>query len=123
MKHFVSFGWPGIIFLFSILWMSCFQMDWGHHFTFKNELGTLIDSLQITIGDQVNWVYPNADDISILEDNLIVPQKDYPHAVKILLFQKRISLSLEADSFNCYNCDGSHAYILRKTGAEYQFLN
>lgn len=98
-------------------------MDWGHHFTFKNELGTLIDSLQITIGDQVNWVYPNADDISILEDNLIVPQKDYPHAVKILLFQKRISLSLEADSFNCYNCDGSHAYILRKTGAEYQFLN
>jgi hypothetical protein len=99
------------------------QVEWGHHFSIANELGIEIDSVKITIGKEVNWLYAGSDRQRSMEGNLSVPSKGYPHRVQILIFSKGRKHKLKAEDFNCYNCDGSHEYILRKEGAVYVFHN
>lgn len=94
---------------------------WGHHFTFENELGINIDSLEISIGDVKTTVYPHDD--NSLARNLDVPRKGYPHQVVIEIYNGATQTNMNAEPFNCYNCDGTHAYILKTKGAEYKFHN
>ncbi len=58
-----------------------------------------------------------------MSENLAVPEIGYPHQVKIKLFAKERTVDLLSDSFDYYNCDGTHEYILRKYSAEYLFHN
>jgi hypothetical protein len=104
-----------------ILSIGCFRPYWGHHFVVENQLNQHIDSLKITIGDEENWLLFGGDSSS--SANLKVPKRGYPHPVRIEIYSGNDILHLEADSFNCYNCDGSHRYILKKPKAEYQFIN
>lgn len=98
-------------------------MDWGHHFEFKNELGYDIDSINIFIGDKGNWIYNDPYKNGLLEGNLVVPKNGYPQKVRITIYSKDKIIILNADSFNCHNCDGNHEYILKESGAEYRFEN
>ncbi|MEM6264043.1 MAG: hypothetical protein AAGI38_16130 [Bacteroidota bacterium] len=99
------------------------QVKWGHHFTFKNELGLEINSLSITIGSEINMIRKTVDEPNFLGGNLGVPKKGYPHEVIIKVFSQEGYLVIPADSFDCYNCDGSHSYILTDLRAVYQFIN
>jgi hypothetical protein len=104
--------------------MRLFTVDFkhGHYFEFTNELNYPVDSLSVSIGKEINWVY-NQSESSTFGANLKVPKKGYPHAVNITVYSGDNISALRADSFSCYNCDGSHEYILRKQGAEYRFHN
>jgi len=95
--------------------------NWGHHFTFENKLGINIDSLEISVGNIKTVVYPT--DTNELESNLKVPVSGYPHKVDFKVYKSDGSLFLKADAFDCYNCDGTHGYILKPEGAEYKFYN
>ncbi|PCJ63622.1 MAG: hypothetical protein COA58_15915 [Bacteroidetes bacterium] len=99
------------------------KMEWGHHFNFENELGIDIDSLEITVGEVKTIIQARFDSLRTLEGNINVPQKGYPHKVIFKIYSSEKSMILEADSFNCYNGDGSHEYKLKESGAEYKFLN
>lgn len=99
------------------------RMEWGHPFAFENELGIELDSLEIIIGN-VNTIIPaGSDSLRTLEGNIKVPKNGYPHKVSIKVFYNENTMTLKADSFNCYNCDGSHEYTLKQSGAEYRFVN
>jgi len=119
----------GLVFLFIIgVLILKFQnslslYQWGHHFSFENEMGIKIDSLTISVGDVKTNVLADTDSLRTLEANINVPKDGYPHNVTLIIFSEGKSLLLEADPFNCYNCDGSHQYKLTKSGAEYKFLN
>jgi len=106
-----------------LLFISCVRMDWGHHFTFTIELGYDIDSIQVVIGDKENWIYSIENYPDIFEGNLEVPEKGYPHDVQIIVYENNRGHRITADPFNCYNCDGSHEYILRVSRAKYVFHN
>lgn len=97
------------------------NIEYGHHFSFENNLDQQIDSLSITIGNKTNWLYPDMD--KKFEGNLDVPKKGYPHKVKIIIFSNGSSKEIPTEKFNCYNCDGSHLYNLEISGAKYKFLN
>ncbi len=99
------------------------SVDWGHHFTFQNELGITIDSLNILVGNESTNVTSILDNHKDLEGNINVPNKEYPHEVVLTLFSGLEIIMLDADSFDCYNCDGSHLYILQDSRAQYKFLN
>lgn len=99
------------------------RIEWGHHFSFENNLGFEIDSLEITIGDVSTVIQANSDSLRTLEGNIEVPKNSYPHKVTIKIFTSDTLMILNADSFDCYNCDGSHRYKLKNSGAEYDFLN
>ena len=99
------------------------ELEWGHHFSFENELEIPIDSLKIKVGGEQTLIEADTDSLKTLEGNITVPNKGYPHHVTIIIYSDKKVMNLAADSFNCYNCDGSHQYILRKSGAEYKFLN
>ena len=98
-------------------------MDWGHHFHFENELGIEIDSLEISIGSTNTMILPSTDSIKSFFGNIDVPKNGYPHEALIKVFYNDNTMTIKADSFNCYNCDGSHGYIMRSTGAEYKFYH
>ena len=98
-------------------------MDWGHHFSFDNELGIEIDSLEITVENFKTTIQAGSDSSRDLEGNIDLPKQGYPHEVTIKIYARDKTFSLKADSFNCYNCDGNHLYTLKATGAEYKFLN
>lgn len=102
--------------------LNSIKMEWGHYFIFKNELGIEIDSLEISIGDKKTMIYAGNDSLSSLESKINVPKYGYPHEVILKIFNKDKLFVLEADSFNCYNCDGYHQYILKPSRAEYKFL-
>ena len=59
------------LFTFSFYWCSAIE----------------IDSLKITIGDKINWLYPSEDSLDVIEGNIDVPKKDYPHRVEIHVFE------------------------------------
>lgn len=102
---------------------SSIKINYGHHFAFENELTSVeIDSLQIEVGN-VKTVIEASDSLRILEGNIDVPESGYPHEVIITIFSTEGIRTMRADSFNCYNCDGSHMYILKEPVAEYRFLN
>ena len=109
--------------LASLILSGCVTFEWGHHFSFENQTGLNIDSLKITVGDKENWIYANPDWNNAMEDNLIVPEDGYPHEVKIEIYYEGNFKEILADSFNCYNCDGNHGYILKQDYAEYEFYN
>ncbi len=110
------FGW--------FYWMTATMTTyWGHHFSFENELGIDIDSLEITVGNIKTMIVDDSDSSEVLEGNIDVPETGYPHAVVIEVYHKGESIILQADPFNCYNCDGSHQYTLLSSGARYEFLN
>ena len=88
------------------------QVEWGHHFTFENELNVDIDSLEVIIGNKKTTI--ESGNSKTLEGNLNVPKSGYPHEVKILIYHDEKTTTLKADSFDCYNCDGSHLYTLKK---------
>ena len=96
-------------------------MDYGHHFAFTNNLGITIDSLEFIVGDSTTWVYPNPDFSDELEANVSVPVKGYPHLVTIRVYEDGVIRNLTADVFDCFNCDGSHEYILEGDSAKYKF--
>ncbi len=98
-------------------------MDWGHHFSFENKLEIEIDSLEISVGKVKTIIEAGSDSLQTLVGNIDVPQKGYPHQVMLKIFSDESIIILKADSFNCYNCDGSHEYILKEPKAEYRFLN
>ncbi|MBT8326239.1 MAG: hypothetical protein KJP21_00865, partial [Bacteroidia bacterium] len=89
--------------------ISCNSYDWGHHFTFTNNTGYEVDSLKISIGNEENVLHSDTEN-EIL-GNLSVPNSGYPHPVSIILFSNGKKIKIHADSFNCYQCDGSHEYI------------
>lgn len=99
------------------------SFEWGHYFDFKNELGIEIDSLEISVGEVKTMVRSGGDRSKDLGGNIDVPDDDYPHLVTIKIFNNQEVLTLKADSFNCYNCDGTHQYILNNSRAEYHFFN
>jgi hypothetical protein len=99
------------------------SFEWGHHFSFENDLGIPIDSLKIIVGNEETMIVAGTDSAKSLEGNIYVPKSGYPHKVEILIYTDKKVGNLKADSFNCYNCDGDHMYILKSTGAEYKFLN
>lgn len=112
----VGFGLVKILFNVS-------HLEWGHHFSFENELGIELDSLEITVGDVKTTFRARSDSLRYFEGNIDVPEKDYPHKVTFEIYSNGKTIILKADSFNCYNCDGNHQYKLKETGAEYKFLN
>ena len=99
------------------------HVTWGHHFIFENELKMSVDSLEISIGVNKTIIRATKDSKITSEGNISVPDIGYPHNVTFKIYTNEKSFLLKADSFNCYNCDGSHMYKLKKTGAEYYFLN
>ncbi|HYC87301.1 MAG TPA: hypothetical protein VEB86_18845 [Chryseosolibacter sp.] len=114
-----------VVLLFPVVKFSgCdYRMKWGHGFTFENELGIQIDSLEIIIGDKKTMIYASSDSLRTMAGNIEVPENGYPHKVTMKIFSNGNLQILKADSFDCYNCDGSHEYVLRNTGAEYKFYN
>ena len=110
------------VLLYSLLFLSfgCMNFDYGHHFSFTNNTENEIDSLAITVGDETTMIYNSNYG---MEESLAVPKEGYPHRVKIKTFTNGKTADLVADSFNCYNCDGSHEYILSKDSAHYVFHN
>jgi hypothetical protein len=110
--------------LFFIYILSSIKINYGHHFAFENELTSLeIDSLQIDIGNVKTIIEATGDSLRILESNINVPKSGYPHDVTITIFSNKGVRILRAESFDCYNCDGSHMYILKEPVAEYKFMN
>lgn len=99
------------------------HVEWGHHFAFENELGIDIDSLEISVGGLKTTIQARLDSLRTLEGNIDVPTEGYPHEVTFKVYSGDKSMTLKADSFNCYNCDGNHQYILKESRAEYKFLN
>lgn len=115
----------GCVFIIAALaWMNI-QEYYGNYFSFENELGVSIDSMKVTIGEVENVVYgfDYGDGIEEFSGNLEVPDSGYPHKVSMIIYSPEGEIVLDADSFNCYNCDGSHEYILKESGAEYRFLH
>ncbi|WP_222931360.1 hypothetical protein, partial [Xanthovirga aplysinae] len=99
------------------------RMEWGHHFSFEKELGIIIDSLEITVGDVKTIILAGLDSLRALEGNIDVPKKGYPHQVTLIIYSNEKQMIFEADSFDCFNCEGNHKYKLKESGAEYKFLN
>lgn len=99
------------------------SVEWGHPFSFDNQLGIEIDSLEITVGDVKTVINKATDNSTALEGNIGVPDKGYPHKVTLKIYSHEQSMILKADSFDCFNCDGSHEYKLVASGAVYKFLN
>ena len=114
-----------LIIATAILWYlgSNIKINWGHHFTFENELGIEIDSLSITVGDKSTMVLADSDGSNSLQSNIEVPDSGYPHLVELIIYSGEHEVKLTAEPFDCYNCDGSHQYTLTYNGAIYQFLN
>lgn len=97
--------------------------EWGHHFSFENELGIDIDSLEISVGNVKTMIRARNDSLMDLEENIDVPEDGYPHVVTIKIFSDHEIMTMKADSFNCHNCDGTHQYRLKDSIAEYKFFN
>ncbi len=114
----ISVGCGIVLFLSNSI-----RMEWGLHVSFENELGVKIDSLEIMVGDVKTIINAGTDSFRTLEGNITVTKKGYPHKVTIKIYSDEKLMTLNADSFNCYNCDGSHVYKLKDSGAEYKFLN
>ncbi len=117
-----------IVLVLMIFMVSCSpNFEWGHHFSFTNNTGIFIDSLDIQVGDSINRIVANCTvaqiDSCSLEDNISVPNKNYPHPVKITIYSENHQYQIKADSFDCYNCDGDHEYIITKEKASYKFHN
>ncbi len=106
---------------FLLLLLRNIPYNWGHHFDFINELNIEIDSLEISVCDERTMLYAHSD--SHIEGNIGVPEEGSPCDVNLKIFSNNEIINLEADSFDCYNCDGYHQYILQKTGARYEFLH
>ena len=96
------------------------NLDYGHHFSFTNNSGYQIDSLSITVGEATTMALNSEYGMS---ENLVVPKEGYPHEVQIKVYSNEQTIDLVADSFDCYNCDGSHEYLLTKDSAQYAFHN
>lgn len=104
----------------------CINFYWGHHFTFTNQMGMPMDSLEITVGDKTTLITSKGidrDSLEYLEGNIGVPKRGYPHKVKLLIFSNSDTITLHPESFDCYNCDGTHQYILTKDSVKYKFWN
>jgi hypothetical protein len=102
---------------------SCIKIEYGHHFAFTNELNRNIDSIQISIGDSTT-ILNDPDTVTFdFEANIVVPKTGYPHHVAIVIYSNDSIFEIPSDSFNCYNCDGGHEYILRSDGNKYVFHN
>lgn len=99
------------------------HLEWGNHFTFKNELQINVDSLEVSVGNFKTIIRAGIDNSIIFEGNINMPKKNYPHKVTFKIYNNDKLIFLNADSFDCYNCDGSHLYKLKETGAEYNFIN
>jgi hypothetical protein len=121
-----------LLILFNLLLLNSCGFKWSSYFEFTNELNIPIDSIRIVIGDKENWVtYKDSSWVTksdsslvlVFGKNLSVPDKGYPHRVDIDVYSGVDVISLEADSFDCYNCDGSHEYILQDKKATYKFHN
>lgn len=99
------------------------KMDWGNYFTFQNDLDIIVDSLEISVGHVKTMIISDLDSDSLISlgGNLNVPEKGYPHKVAFKIYSGPHLLKLEADSFDCHNCDGDHEYRLTKSGAKYSF--
>ncbi|MEM8584814.1 MAG: hypothetical protein AAGF87_11120 [Bacteroidota bacterium] len=104
-----------------ISWLFLLQkpIQWGHHFTFHNELGIFIDSIQISIGGEERIITVRED--HTLEGNCQVNEIYAPQEVRITIFTEDQIIEIPADSFNCYNCDGYHNYDLQPQRAVYWF--
>jgi hypothetical protein len=89
--------------------------DWGHHVELINELDLDIDSVRVRVGDEVTFLGPE------LQGNISVPESGYPHAVEFVVFSPGQLIALPADSFDCFQCDGSHYYTLTWGGGRYEF--
>lgn len=99
-------------------------MKWGHHFCFENKLGIDVDSLEMRVGNVKTMIKSSSNDsLQTLEGNIDVPENGYPHKTSIQIFSNGKTKIMKSDSFDCYNCDGNHTYILREPKAEYYFLN
>ncbi|MAX78696.1 MAG: hypothetical protein CL843_00775 [Crocinitomicaceae bacterium] len=109
-----------VLFIF-MKWKNASAFHWGHHFTFENELGYSIDSLDLDIGGKHNRYYFSADGSLATNGNANVPQNGYPHRVTIRVYRNGEALLLSAPLFDCYNCDGDHYYTLKNGTAEYRF--
>jgi len=100
---------------------SCIKIEYGHHFAFTNDLGIDIDSLQVSIDDSTTMLNDPYLVTFDFEANIAVPKSGYPHHVKIIVYSNDSMFEIPADSFNCYNCDGSHEYILQNDSSKYVF--
>ena len=96
--------------------------DYGHHFDIVNKLGHQIDSVNICIGDKSNWLYKQKDTTDF-QGNLDLPNKGYPHQIKIITYFKGVKTKFPTTLFDCYNCDGYHYITLEKGTAKYHFSN
>ena len=124
MNKFQAFLTIGIIGLLT----NCYpRFDWGHHFSFTNNTGEFIDSIDIQVGDSINRIIADCNvqhiDSCSLADNISVPKEGYPHEVRLKLYCGKQQFEIKADSFDCYNCDGSHEYIISMDEATYKFHN
>ncbi|MBN1971402.1 MAG: hypothetical protein JW870_18710 [Candidatus Delongbacteria bacterium] len=109
------------IVVIGLIFNKATKFDWGHHFDFTNNLGIRIDSLHIFVGDEDTWIYSSNDSLNTLNGNINVPTDNYPHKVEIHVFRDGELIKLPADSFDCYNCDGNHEYILYIDSVLYRF--
>ena len=110
-------------FIINRFLLSITRIEWGHHFNFENELGIKIDSLEISVGEIKTMIIAGTDSLKTLEGNINVPKNSFPHKVLLIIYSKGKSRILKAEPFDCYNCDGSHEYKLKETGAVYKFIN
>lgn len=114
----IAVGGGILMFLFKSI-----SFDWPHHFSFENGLGIDIDSLEIEVGNVKTMIRAGSDNSKFLHGNINVPEHGYPHLVTINIFSNQEILTMKANSFNCYNCDGTHQYSLKDSIAEYKFFN
>ena len=110
------------VFMALVYFYSFSNFNWGHHFTFENQLNIPIDSLEISVGGLKTMIYSDSN-IDDVEGNIHVPKRGYPHEVLITIYSDSKKTKIIADSFNCYNCDGSHIYTLNNSRAKYKFEN
>ncbi len=108
--------------IFSKIQFNPQPFEWGHSFTFRNELGFEFDSLEIVLGE-IKSTIPNPKNFQDLECNFDLKKGSYPLNVILKVYVDGQFQTLKADSFNCYNCDGSHLYILKFPQAKYSFLH
>ena len=89
------------------------QFNYGHYFEFRNELGLMIDSLRVSIGNESTLFSTyETDEGTCLGGNAIVPDTGCPCVVEIEIYSSDSIIKLSCQPFDCYNCDVTHIYTL-----------
>lgn len=113
------------LFIFCLAFYSCFQINWGNHFTFEIDLSNKVDSLGFKYCNELQ-IFKSYYDDSLNVNNItfegnIDPYHEIkPCDISFLIYSESETIQIDGGVFSCFNCDGSHYYLINKDTVIYK---